>query len=145
MAKKKENDPRLQMEPQRHPVNASLGEGGYDPAPTAGVTNPDDTDTGLPIGIGQATSTGTRPQDGGPNLEGPVDFDTDRDDELPYGHTSDFRNDPRDEKDIKSRHGERDRPDDLATVEGSTATKKVTNAKPAASKKSKPTTKKTKK
>lgn len=81
-----------------------------------------DTDTGLPIGIGQGTSTGTLPTDGGPDLSGTGIAENSgvlsgQGYEPPYGHTQGDITDPRSDRDRESRYDQHDpaeRPEDNA-------------------------------
>lgn len=84
------------------------------PNPQLGGT---DADTGLEFGPGQSTTTGNRPGEGGPNLDGTGEGMTvgtdDGGEASPPRATGvgDTYSDPRNEEDRRSRHGEFDRTD----------------------------------
>jgi hypothetical protein len=68
-----------------------------------------DTDTGMPFGPGQGTSTGSLPTAGGPDLSGTGTPTTSgvisgQGYEPPYAHTTDSITDPRSEEDKNERY-----------------------------------------
>lgn len=80
-----------------------------DPIEPSGAIGSRDTDTGLPIGIGQSSSTGVLPTQGGADLSGTgqggySDMVTSGGDKPPYGHSSDQINNPSSKEDVTARY-----------------------------------------
>ena len=93
-----------------------LAGSGTDSAGHRAPVDTTDTDTGMTFGIGQGTTTGTLPTDGGGNLDGTAQGGTlptatRHGDEPPHGGAADDYSDPRTEEDRRSRHGGADRAD----------------------------------